>query len=188
MKLFGWLCKMIAIAIVTAAISAVTTLYVMNIYMQEMLKPVQAIWPTKPMSLSDLAAKWGSGLNITGLPGAPLAEKEKTSQPERAKPESSQQGDAVAAWSQNGAGETRGKEKVMISAEEFQKRREKLSEEDKATVFSILISQLPQEELQHISTKLEDGLTATELDEIEKTAAKYLQPEQFAKLMEIVNK
>jgi hypothetical protein len=188
MKFFGWLGKMIVTAIVVASISAATTFYVMNVFVQEMLKPYEAVLPTKTMEFSEFVAKLWTGSNIVGQGGTPQQGKERAPQPDASKDATTPQDDAVAAWSQTGTEEARSKEKVVISAEQFQKKREMLSEEDKVTIFSMLISQLPEQELQHISTKLEDGLTATELEEIEKIVGQYLKPEQVAKLMDIVNK
>lgn len=187
MKLIGWIGKMIITAMVVAAISAATTLYVMNVYVEEMLKPYGAAIPSKRMDFAEFVANLWNGSNIVSQGGTAQQGKERMPQPDAGKvalPED----DAVAAWSQFGAGEAGAKEKVVISAEQFQATREKLSEEDKVTVFTMLISQLPEEELQHISTKLEDGLTAAELKEIEEIIGQYLLPEQMDKLMEIVNK
>lgn len=189
MKWIGWLLKTIVTGIIVAGLTAAATLYVLNAYVQEMLKPYEAILPTKPIVFSEFVAKMWSGSNKVSGGGNPQAGKERTPQPDTNKPVTQpQQDDAVAVWSQTGNSDAREKEKVVMSAEQFQAKREKLSEQDKTSVFTLLISKLPEEELQLISTKLEDGLTASELKEIEKIVEQYLQPQELAKLMEIVNK
>ncbi|TMV47994.1 hypothetical protein FE783_18685 [Paenibacillus mesophilus] len=188
MKFLSWLSKMIATVLLVAIVSAATTFYVMHAYVQQMLKSYEAVLPINQIDLTEFVANLWNGSNIVDQGGTPQKGKERAPQPDSSTGVTPPQDEAVAAWSQTGTEEGRGKDKVVISAEQFQKKREMLSEEDKVTVFSMLISQLPQDELQHISTKLEDGLTATELTEIEKIVERYLQPEQVAKLMDIVNK
>ncbi|MDF2724046.1 MAG: hypothetical protein K0Q59_3721 [Paenibacillus sp.] len=188
MKIIGWLCKMVVTVTITAAISALTTLFVMNLYMKQLLQPLGAIFPANPLSISELASEWAKELQGAGLPGLSSKAQEENVKPKPAPgtAESSGPSDAVSVWAQNGAGANR--EKVVISADEFQKRREKLTDADKDTVFSMLLSRIPQEEVQRISADLEDGLTAAELEEIKRIAEQYLQPEEFDKLMGIVNK
>ncbi|MEF3305321.1 hypothetical protein [Paenibacillus sp. GYB003] len=190
MKLFAWLGKTLVTAILIAGLSAAATLYVLNAYVQELLKPYAAVLPTNQIKFSDFVAKLWTGSNIVGQGGTQPSGKERTPQPDTSNPVTKPQpeDDAVAAWAQSGKSDAREKDKVVMSAEQFQAKREKLSEEDKASVFSLLISKLPQEELQQISTKLEDGITQAELQEIEKIVEQYLQPDELAKLMEIVNK
>lgn len=205
-KLFGWFGKAILIGIIAAAISAVTTFYVLNVYVQEIMKPVQEVLPIPSMQFSEFVAKLWNGSNIVGQGGTSQTGKESTtrtrtqtqsqtqsqSQPqslpnESASTQSPKDDDAVAAWAQSGSGAAREKDKVVMSEEQFLAKRNQLSEEDKANVFSLL-SRLPQEALLHISTMLEDGLTAAEIQEIEKIVEQYLKPDELAKLMEIVNK
>ena len=201
-KLFGWFGKAILIGIIAAAISAVTTFYVLNVYVQEIMKPVQEVLPIPSMQFSEFVAKLWNGSNIVGQGGTSQKGKESTTQArtqtqsqtqsqtqtnESASTQSPKDDDAVAAWAQSGSGAAREKDKVVMSEEQFLAKRNQLSEEDKANVFSLL-SRLPQEALLHISTMLEDGLTAAEIQEIEKIVEQYLKPDELAKLMEIVNK
>lgn len=189
MKWFRWLGSLLIISLVAAGVSAASTYYVLTVYVQEMLKPYAAVLPTQPIHFSEFMAKLWPGSNIVGRGGTTQAGEEQP-QPDPASPvtEPREEEDAVAVWSQTGNSATLDKDKVVMSAEQFLSKREKLSEEDKTSIFSMLASRLPEEALQQISTFLEDGLTAAELEQVEKIVEQYLPPEEFSKLMEIVNK
>jgi hypothetical protein len=202
MKFFGWLGKVLVAAVVAACISVVTTFYVVQHYVQELIKPFQAVLPEKQLGLSEFVAKLWTESNIVGQGGtqqdreenAPKPQTDTSTSPDTSTKTGTGTGttpppdDAVAVWSRSGSKEASQKDKVVMSAEQFQTKREKLSEEDKTTVFSLLISRLPQEELQQLSAMMEDGITSAELAEIEKIVENYLKPDEFEKLIGIVNK
>lgn len=202
MKFFGWLGKVLVAAVVAACISVVTTFYVVQHYVQELIKPFQAVLPEKQLGLSEFVAKLWTESNIVGQGGTQQDREENAPKPHTdtgTSPDTSTKtgtgtgttpppDDAVAVWSRSGSKEASQKDKVVMSAEQFQTKREKLSEEDKTTVFSLLISRLPQEELQQLSAMMEDGITSAELAEIEKIVENYLKPDEFEKLIGIVNK
>ncbi|PYI52408.1 hypothetical protein [Paenibacillus flagellatus] len=189
MKLLGWFGKVLVTAALAACISAVTTFYLVNFYVQELLKPFQAVLPENKIELSEFVVKLWTQSNILGQRATPQAGKESVPQPDTGKTVTTPpQDDAVAAWSQTGTGEAAKKEKVVMSEEQFLTKRDKLSEEDKSAVFSMLVSRLPQEQVQHLSTMIEDGITSSELEEMKKIVEQYVQPDEYAKLMDIVNK
>jgi hypothetical protein len=76
--------------------------------------------------------------------------------------------------------------KVVVSGEEFTKKKEQLSNEDKNQIFKLLLTRVPQTEIQHISSMMEDGITASELSEIEKILKNYLKPEEFSQLLGMI--
>ncbi|GAA3410824.1 hypothetical protein ACFFNY_20810 [Paenibacillus hodogayensis] len=189
MKLFRWLGNVILVGIVAASISAATTYYVLNVYVREMLKPYEAVLPLPEMGISDFIGKLWTYSNPSNTRSTATAGTSIGSAPEPAKPTAAQQEDeAVAAWSQSGREAAREKDKIVISTQQFQEKREKLSGQDKSDVFTMLSTRLPEDALQRISTMLESGLTAGDLQEIEKIVQQYLKPEEYTKLMEIVNK
>ncbi|SFL97764.1 hypothetical protein SAMN03159341_11340 [Paenibacillus sp. 1_12] len=76
--------------------------------------------------------------------------------------------------------------KVVVSGEEFTKKKEQLSNEDKNQIFKLLLTRVPQTEIQHISSMMEDGITASELNEIEKILKNYLKPEEYSQLLGMI--
>ncbi|WP_240415768.1 hypothetical protein [Paenibacillus periandrae] len=76
--------------------------------------------------------------------------------------------------------------KVVVSGEEFTKKKEQLSNEDKNQIFKLLLTRVPQAEIQHISSMMEDGITANELSEIERILKNYLKPEEYSQLLGMI--
>ncbi|MNI88538.1 hypothetical protein D3C73_1458500 [compost metagenome] len=75
--------------------------------------------------------------------------------------------------------------KVVVSGEEFAKKKDELTQEQKNKIFSV-ISKLPQEDIQYISKLMENGITASELKELEQILQKRLQPEEYADLLKLL--
>ncbi|MEW9699593.1 hypothetical protein [Paenibacillus sp. SI8] len=80
------------------------------------------------------------------------------------------------------------KKDLVLSTEDFAKRKEALSSDDKMKMFSLVVSKLPQSEVQHLSVLFEDGITASELKEVDQTLKKYLNEQEYNQLMEIIKK
>ncbi|MFB0847138.1 hypothetical protein [Paenibacillus oleatilyticus] len=103
--------------------------------------------------------------------------------------------DAVAVWSRQ-SGKANSKQdslaeqdrKVVVSSEEVTKKKEQLSEADKAKIFSLMVSRVPQEDMQTISKLMEDGITAGELKEIERLLQKSLKSDEYKQLMDLIQK
>ncbi len=103
--------------------------------------------------------------------------------------------DAVAVWSRQ-SGRTDGKQdslaeqerRVVVSSEEVTKKKEQLSEADKAKIFSLMVSRVPQDDMQTISKLMEDGITSAELKEIEQLLQKSLKPDEYKQLLDLIQK
>lgn len=103
--------------------------------------------------------------------------------------------DAVAVWSRQSGktdskqdGLTEQEQKVVVSSEEVTKKKEQLSEADKAKIFSLMVSRVPQEDMQTISKLMEDGITSAELKEIEQLLQKSLKPDEYKQLLGLIQK
>ncbi|MEK8128968.1 hypothetical protein WMW72_13775 [Paenibacillus filicis] len=102
--------------------------------------------------------------------------------------------DAVAVWSrqpsQNATPNTPSPSdedrRVVVSSEDFTKKKEQLSEQAKGKIFSMLVSRVPQEDMQKLSLLMEDGLTASEMKEAEEILQKHLKPEEYRDLLAIL--
>lgn len=80
------------------------------------------------------------------------------------------------------------KDTLVMSAQEFNEKRKKLTNQDKTAIFSIVMTKLPQEELQKMSLLLEDGITEEELGDLEDVMNAYLEQEEVTQLLTILNK
>jgi hypothetical protein len=102
--------------------------------------------------------------------------------------------DAVAVWGRVGheSGGTDSaaelQREIVMSTEEFSEKKEQLTNEDKMQIFTLVIAKLPQSEVQHLSTLLENGITGKEMQEVEQTLQKHLNQEEYQQLMTIINK
>jgi hypothetical protein len=184
MKAFNWCVKLVLTVLIATVISMVTTFYVVSAYLQELLKPFQPALAQNPLEFSEFIGNLWSQANILGQEGTKEPGKERSPEPDpnnASKPD-----DAVAVWAQGGAGQLQ--DKMVMTEEQFLSARDRLTDADKMTVFSMLVPKLPAEQLQHISTLVEGGITAEELAEIAAIVEQHLTPEEYQKLLEIVSK
>ncbi len=77
---------------------------------------------------------------------------------------------------------------IVMTADEFNEKRKILSDEDKMEIFAIMMNKLPQAELQKLSEWLEDGITDEELIQVEGVINAYLEEEDIARLLSILNR
>ncbi|MGM1045782.1 MAG: hypothetical protein ACQEXX_06515 [Bacillota bacterium] len=81
-----------------------------------------------------------------------------------------------------------GDQQIVMTPDEMVDKKSSLTTKEKEEIFTLLMSKLPQAEMQKISEAMEDGLTASELDEIENGISKYLSKDEFEKLMTMLQK
>ncbi|MGF7049317.1 hypothetical protein J2T13_003827 [Paenibacillus sp. DS2015] len=75
---------------------------------------------------------------------------------------------------------------VIVTPDEVLRKKDNLPVGEKEEIFNILMTKLPQQEVQNISTAMENGLTEQELISIEKTLSQYLSQEEYDKLMALL--
>lgn len=80
------------------------------------------------------------------------------------------------------------KKKLIMTAEQFNQKRELLSDADKMRIFTLLLTRLPEEELQKFSQMVEDGISSDDLNAMDSSAQKYLKSEEYEELMDILKK
>ncbi|GAB6990980.1 hypothetical protein [Paenibacillus pini] len=112
-------------------------------------------------------------------------EKEKV--PENAVPVMGQGVSESESVDSQGTG-TAQDEQVLISPEDMSKKKQELTAQEKKTIFTMLITKLPQQEIQAISSEMEGGLTEEELKNIESTIAQYLNAEEYESLKKLLEK
>ncbi|MDF2960348.1 MAG: hypothetical protein K0S39_2083 [Paenibacillus sp.] len=76
--------------------------------------------------------------------------------------------------------------KIVVSGEEFTKKKEQLSTDAKNKIFNLMVKRVPQTEMQNISKLIEAGITASELKEIEQLLQKHLKPEEYSQLLGLI--
>lgn len=96
--------------------------------------------------------------------------------------------DAVAVMGRARTEEDGQKKELVLSTEDFAKKKEALSSDDKMKIFSLVVAKLPQTEVQTLSALLEDGITTEELTEVNSTLKKYLSEKELKQLTDILSK
>ncbi|MFD1176549.1 hypothetical protein ACFQ3W_09580 [Paenibacillus puldeungensis] len=79
-------------------------------------------------------------------------------------------------------------QQVIVTPDDLAAKKDGLPDKDKEEVFSILMSKLPQAEMQTLTEALEGGLTEAEMINIEQILSKYLDKSEYAKVMGILKK
>ncbi|MFD0590254.1 hypothetical protein ACFQZE_19910 [Paenibacillus sp. GCM10027627] len=77
---------------------------------------------------------------------------------------------------------------TAVTVDEIESAKEGMNEEDKAQLFQLLMTKLPQESWQKISEYVENGLTETELTSVQQIMAQHLDQAEYDSMMEILKK
>lgn len=93
----------------------------------------------------------------------------------------------ISAGAGSGGQEALGQDQqVVVTPDEMEAKKDGLSDKEKEEVFTLLMSKLPQEEMQKMTAAMEDGLTEAEMIEIEQILSKYLDKAEYAKIIKIL--
>ncbi|MNN25299.1 hypothetical protein D3C76_46570 [compost metagenome] len=84
------------------------------------------------------------------------------------------------------AGQNQQQDQVLVTPDELVAKKDEIADKDKEEVFTILMSKLPQAEMQKLTEAMEDGLTEAELIEIEQILSKYLDKTEYSKMMNLL--
>ena len=96
--------------------------------------------------------------------------------------------DAIAVMGRARSEANEQKKELVMSTEDFAKKKEALSSDDKMKIFSLVVAKLPQSDVQNLSVLLEDGITTDELQQVNDTLKKYLSEKELKQLTDILSK
>ncbi|WP_337103867.1 hypothetical protein [Paenibacillus sp. YIM B09110] len=85
------------------------------------------------------------------------------------------------------SGEIDGTE-TAITTDDLTEAKDQMTDDDKETLFGLLMSKLPQESMQLISGYVEDGLTEQELTSVQQIMAQHLDKAEYEQMMNILKK
>jgi hypothetical protein len=207
MRLLGWLSKLLISALLISFLSVFTTVYMVDLYINRFLEQWKITDARMPsMDVEDFVSKLTSPSQLWGhaQPDTPNqingeeAILEDSSVTDRNTSSSNESMDSLDDdpavpvfnndYEANQSSSSRQKDTVVMSAEEFNEKRKKLTNQDKTAIFSIVVAKLPQQELQKMSLLLEDGITEEELGDLENVMNAYLHQDEVAQLLAILNK
>jgi hypothetical protein len=239
-KMFGWLGRTVAAGLIVSFLAIWTAGYIVNSYVETLLRQYNLPMETQPMALSSVwGTLWGAespggqekdepSLMTDGQanPGTDTADsavtdaggtdpaakdafslsEEPTDAPDDGAdspvPDAAADGtqtDALLGAAGEASEETGSgtgpeaqagaqRDETVLTPDELADARDAMTDEDRNKLFAILVSKLPQEEWQTISTYVESGLTESELTNVQQIVAKYLNREEYDELMEILSK
>jgi hypothetical protein len=77
-------------------------------------------------------------------------------------------------------------QQLVMTPDDMGQLKDSLPADEKTNIFNILMTKLPQEEMQKISTAMEDGLTESEVKEIQEVISKYVNQDEYDLLMKML--
>jgi hypothetical protein len=77
---------------------------------------------------------------------------------------------------------------LVMSTDDFAKKKAAMSSDDKMKLFSLLMNKLPPDQLQAMSAMVEDGITSDELKQLDTTLKKYLSKDEYQQILDIIQK
>lgn len=172
MKVLRWLSKTVLTMACVCLLTVMTTLYVMKSYTEQVLGEIGIYFENGQVSLPQwLSPIAGQGNNINESYEHPSDDGASEHIP---------QGQALEVWQQDS-------QDVIVPVEAFEQMKDQLSSEAKAEIFSIVIGNVPFEEMQLLSEMMEDGITLEELEHIEHMMSSHLSEADYDKLMTLIN-
>ncbi|SDW99895.1 hypothetical protein [Paenibacillus sp. CF384] len=216
-KMTGWLAKTIAAGLLISFLSIWTTGYIVNSYVETLLKQFNVPLEQKPFALNGV---WG------GLWGADPVVKQKGNTVDTDSSSKDKDADAktgssadknddststdsdspasVDAFEQTPSGElsdigggtgtkagsgvaSKSDDEVAMSTDEINAAKSQISDSDKEKLFDTL-TKLPQDAWQNISKLMEDGLTDGEMTQVQQLMAQYLDRTEYDAMLAILSK
>lgn len=174
------------IAVLASSLSVLTTGIVVNAYIQSVLSSFDIKLDSPISGFSDMmrsVAELNNKSTSTEKTESNEEPKEEKA-PANALPVMGQAGEQMAT-SESESGNSLDQQLVM-TPEAMHDLKENLPSGEKANIFNILMTKLPQDEMQKISTMMEDGLTENEVKQIQETISKYVDKEEYDVLMKML--
>lgn len=208
MKWLGWIGRLIITIVVVCLLTVVTTGYVVNYYIEQMLSRYHISMTDGGPSVTDIMKGLVGVQSTTPSPTDEESsskgkeqEQSKDSDQNKNKDQSNDQDNSsspnlppATGGANAGNGDASGndksnqKENVVVTPDDLIAKKEGIESKDKEAIFTILMSKLPQDEMQKLTEYMEDGLTESEVLAIEQMLSKYLDKTEYAKVMEVLKK
>ncbi|MDP5276055.1 hypothetical protein [Chengkuizengella axinellae] len=208
MKFIVWISKTLFQTVLISSLTLFIVWFMVNLYVDRLMGQFDGENTLPKVQISDVLSYFVNQENLTNINSedkgnSSLEEFINEHEKQNSEPtqdniyddytdvEESDDIDAVEVWNQQEYSiEEQGlaPEEVLFTAEAFTSTKDLLSDEDKMTIFSLIISNLPSGELQKLSTIMEEGVTVNELLEIEATMKEHLSEEEYQQMLTILEK
>jgi hypothetical protein len=191
MKFVNWLTRTIITAAIMSGISIATTWVMVNAYVQQITEQYGVAGAVQPIAITNVLSALTEGGQKKAKPVSAEAQEDPVSgspeAPEAADPSAKEYPVPDNALPVMGEVETQ-HDDVYISMEDLNEKKESFTQEDRVEIFTMLITKLPPSEVRTISTLLEDGFRAEEMQEASAILKRHLTEEEYEKLIGILLK
>jgi len=192
MKIVKRALGVLLITVLASSLSVLTTGIVVNAYIQSVLASFDIKLDSPVNGLSGIV-KSLTGMNNPSKDSSTTLtdpQDEKTSKPTEDKPIEDAlpvmgqvQQETEKAGSQSGGALD---QQLVMTPEAMSDLKNNLPSGEKENIFNILMTKVPQEEMQKISIAMENGLTEDEVKEIQQIISKYVDQEEYDDLMKML--
>ena len=217
-KLLQWIGKLMVGTILISGITLYVTWTTVHSYIDKLLQAyhLEAVQPGFADMLSSAMEDWsgvGGGDGADTLedahPDPTASDKEHHSETTTPEPEATYRSGLDTDQSKNdyspsnepkdpvevqgsstlgGAVGSTNDSEVVMTAEQFIERKESLSNEEKQQILTLLMEKLPEAYMQHLTSLVEDGITASELAEMKLVIKSFLDGNEYENLLHMINK
>lgn len=196
MKWIGWMLRLMVTIVMVSVLTIMTTGYVVHSYIQSILSSYN-------ISLGEQAPTF-SGM-VKGMLGYTVGEGKDSNQVSASTPNSNSEQShkneqeqieteapdvpedalpVMGEMSSKAVGQQ--DQQVIVTPDDLVAKKNELTDKDKEEVFTILMSKLPQAEMQKLTEVMEGGLTEAEMIEIEQILSKYLDKSEYTKMVNLL--
>ncbi|AZN38847.1 hypothetical protein [Paenibacillus albus] len=224
-KIAGWLAKTIAAALLISFLSIWTTGYIVNSYVETLLKQFHIPLEEQPFALSSVWGElWGADPAVKSKDSTTADSGSDKKQATSSQDDGKGKTDSVDAFSQQGSGELSdigggtgpkgnssaagtdtdtdhagtqsqsqesadaSKDEVAMTTDQLNQAKSQISDADKEKLFSVMMQKLPQDAWQTISKLMEDGLTDSEMTQVQQLMAQHLDRNEYDEMLSILSK
>ena len=212
MKWIGWLLKLSITIVMVSLLTVLTTGYVVNHYIGSLLSsyniPVASQAPSvvgifKEMlglgadsggktgngAVDDSVGKSNIGVDASSDPSKGTLDQNKDNgKSTSGDTKQDIPDDALPVMGGISSGDSQQEGQVIVSPDDLVAKKDGIASTEKEEVFTMLMSKLPEEEMRKLTDAMEGGLTESEIFDIEQILSKYLDKEEYSKMMEILQK
>jgi hypothetical protein len=196
-KLTLWITKKISLILFVTILSVGTTGWIVSSYMQHTLKELNINAPTtldiiqksifpfyepklsaKPAFAQETSSLWTT-LNQKEEKAPPLLDTGNKKEEESPK-KLWREGEVIVAQKES--------TETLMTKEAIEQHKQMISAKDRMDIFSILLSNVPEEEMEFMFDLLSDGLTGEEAIQIDAKLKTYLGEEEYKFISDIIKK
>lgn len=193
------------IVVLASGLSVLTTAYVVNTYIQSVLASfdIKVDGPGQGIggfvkSLTGMGSKGESTDTVDSLKDADSSKtggEQDTGGSQPSKNNGETAGETVPEDALPVMGQAAGADEqstdaldqeLVMTPDAMSDLKNNLPADEKSNIFNILMTKLPQEEMQKISAAMEGGLTESEVKEMQQVIAKYVDTDEYDALMKML--